>query len=258
MRVRLRHFLWILAGLAISVLTLAAVASWRLSQGPVNLALLAPHATALSRPERGYRVKMDSVEAAWAGWKRLLRFRVSEAKLVNLEGVPLVETQGLEFVLSASGVLSGRIVPREVELLGVSATLRRRTDGAVTLLAASGTKTEGKSPEIDLRGLLAPGRADGMPDLAGFGVRRAAICMGDRAMSIRKMDEYPSSTVFPDGADGTIAEGRLIAPRPSGTDVASLCRLPVTRAARRFRPDFTVCGPRTSREPIRCWRYSAM
>ncbi len=166
MRVRLRYFLWILAALAISVLVLAAVAVWRLSQGPVSLALLAPHVEmALSRPEHGYRVRMDSVEAVWAGWKRLLRFRVSEAKLVNLEGVPLVETQGLEFVLSASGVLSGRIMPREVELLGVSATLRRRTDGAVTLLAVSGTKTEGKSPEIDLRGLLAPGRADGMPIL---------------------------------------------------------------------------------------------
>jgi len=207
LRVRLRYFLWILAALAISVLALAAVAVWRLSQGPVNLALLAPHVEmALSRPERGYRVQVDSVEAAWAGWKRLLRFRVSEAKLVNLEGVPLVETQGLEFVLSASGVLSGRIVPREVELLGVSATLRRRTDGAVTLLAASGTKTEGKSPEIDLRGLLAPGRADGMPDLAGFGVRRAALIVVDDIMDA-KWSVPQLDLSFRDGADGTIAEG---------------------------------------------------
>lgn len=207
MRVRLRHFLWILAALAISVSVLAGVAAWRLAQGPVNLALLAPRVeAALSRPEDGYRVEMDSVEAAWAGWKRLLRFRVSEAKLVNLEGVPLVETQGLEFVLSASGVLSGRIVPQEVELVGVSATLRRRTDGAVTLLAASGAKTEGKSPEIDVRGLLAPGAAGGMPDLEGFGIRRAALTVVDDVMdakwSVPRLD-----LSFRDGADGAIAEG---------------------------------------------------
>ena len=207
MRVRLRHFLWILAALAISVLVLAAVAAWRLSQGPVNLALLAPHVeAALSRPERGYRVEMNSVEATWAGWKRLLRFRVSEAKLVNLEGVPLVETQGLEFVLSASGLLSGRIEPREVELLGVSATLRRRADGAVTLLAASGAKTEGQSPEIDLRGLLAAGGAGGMPDLAGFGVRRAALTVVDDIMDA-KWTVPRLDLSFRDGVDGTVAEG---------------------------------------------------
>ncbi len=207
MRVRLRHILWILAALAVSVVALAAVAVWRLSQGPVNLALLVPHVeAALSRPQDGYRMELESVEAAWAGWKRLLRFRVSDARLVNLEGVPLVETQGLEFVLSASGVLGGRIVPREVELLGVRATLRRRTDGAVILLAVAGAETEGEPQEFDLRGLLTAGAAGGMPALAGFGVRAAALTVVDDVMdaewSVPRLD-----LAFRDGADGMVAEG---------------------------------------------------
>ena len=207
LRVRLRHILWILAALAVSVLALAAVAVWRLSQGPVNLGLLAPHVeAALSRPQDGYRVELESVEAAWAGWNRLLRFRVSEARLVNLEGRPLVETQRLEFVLSASELLRGRIVPREVDLLGVTATVHRRTDGAVTLLAVAGAETEGEPQEIDLRELLTAGAAGGMPGLAGFGVRAAALTVVDDVMdaewSVPRLD-----LAFRDGAEGTVAEG---------------------------------------------------
>ena len=207
LRIRFRHFLWIFASLAAFVAVLTAVAVWRLSQGPVNLALLAPHVeAALSRPHDGYRMELKSIEAAWAGWKQLLTFRVSEAKLVNLEGLPLVETQGLEFVLNAGDVLSGRIVPREVELLGVGATLRRRIDGAVTLVAATAAETEERPLEIDLRGLLAAGSAGGMSGLAGFGVRRAALTVVDDVMdaqwSVPRLD-----LSFRDGAGGTVAEG---------------------------------------------------
>ena len=207
LRVRLRHILWILAALAVSVVALAAVSVWRLSQGPVNLALLAPQVeAALSRPQDGYRTELESVEAAWAGWERLLRFRVSDAQLVNLEGMPLVETQGLEFALSASELLKGRIVPRDVVFLGVTATVRRRTDGAVTLLAAAGAETEEEPLEIDLRGLLAAGTGNEMPELAGFGVRGAALTVVDDVMdtewSVPRLD-----LGFRDGAGGTVAEG---------------------------------------------------
>ena len=204
---RLRHFLWILAALAVSVLALAAVTAWRLSLGPVNLALLAPHVeTALSRPEDGYRVEMDSVEAAWAGWNRLLRFEVSDARLVNLEGGLLVETRGLQFVLSASELLRGRIAPREIELLGVSATVRRRTDGAVSLLAAASGEEGGQAQEIDLGGLLVAGRSGGGPGFGSFGVRGAALTVVDDVMgvewSVPRLD-----LGFRDGAEGRVAEG---------------------------------------------------
>ena len=207
MRVRPRHVLWILAALAVFVSALAAVAAWRLSQGPVNLALLAPRVeAALSRPEVGYRVEMEAVEVAWAGWSRLLRFKVSDARLVTLQGRPLVETQGLEFALSAGDVLRGRVVPREVELLGVSATVRRRTDGRIGLVAAANAETEGGPQEIDLGGLLAAGVAGGGGGFAGFGVRGAALTVVDDIMgmewSVPRLD-----LAFRGDGGGMVAEG---------------------------------------------------
>ena len=207
LRVRLRHLLWILAFLAVSAVALAGAAVWRLSQGPVNLALLAPHVeAALSRPQAGYRMELESVEAAWTGWDRLLRFRVSEARVVNLEGRPVVETQGLDFVLSASELLRGRIVPRDVELLGVTATVRRRPDGTVGLVAVAGEETEGEREEIDLRGLLGAGSAGKTPNLAGFGVRGAVLTVVDDIMDV-EWSVFRLDLAFRDGADGTIAEG---------------------------------------------------
>ncbi len=207
MRVRPRHVLWILAVLAVFVSALAALAVWRLSQGPVNLALLAPRVeAALSRPEAGYRVEVEAVEVAWAGWSRLLRFKVSDARLVTLEGRPLVETQGLEFALGASDVLRGRIVPREVELLGVSATVRRRTDGAIGLLAAANAETEGGPQEIDLGGLLAPGAAGGGPGFAGFGVRGAVLTVVDDIMGMEWSVPRLDLAFRGDGRE-TVAEG---------------------------------------------------
>ena len=207
MRVRLRHILWILAVVAISALAVAAALVWRLSQGPVSVGFLAPHvAAALSRPESGYRMEMGAVQAAWAGWSRLLRFRVSEARLMTSEGEPLVETDGLEFVLGASDLLSGLIVPRDVELLGVRATLRRGADGAVDLLATANRQPEGEVRGLDLRGLLDPGSANDGIGLAGFGVRGAALTIVDDIMgiewSVPRLD-----LALPDGAHGRVAEG---------------------------------------------------
>ena len=183
LRVRLRHILWIFAALAVFVLALGAVAVWRLAQGPVNLALLAPHVeAALSRPEAGYRVELETVDVVWAGWDRLLRFRVSEAQLETLQGKPLIQTQGLEFVLAVEDLLSGRFVPRRVELLGVSATLRRRTDGAIGLLAVARADEDAEPQELDLSGLLSAGSGAAGADLAGFGVRGAALTVVDDIM----------------------------------------------------------------------------
>ncbi len=158
----------------------------------------------MSRPQDGYRTELGSVEAVWAGWDRLLRFRVSEARIVTAEGKPLVETEGLEFALSGGELLGGRLTPREVELLGVKATLRRRADGGIGFLAA-GAAREGEPQEIDLQGLWAPGRADAA-GFAGLGMRGAALTVVDDIMgaewSVPELD-----LAFRDGAEGTIADG---------------------------------------------------
>lgn len=207
MRVRPRHVLWILAALAVFVSALAAVAAWRLAQGPISLAVLAPHVeAALSRPEAGYRVELETVDVVWAGWDRLLRFRVSEARLETLQGEPLIETQGLEFVLVTEDLLSGRFVPRRVELLGVSATVRRRTDGAIGLLAVAQADSDTEPQEIDLSGLLFAGSAGAGADLGGFGVRDATLTVIDDIMgtewSVPRLD-----LSFRGAADDTVAEG---------------------------------------------------
>ena len=207
LRVRFRHILWIFAALAVSVLALAAVAVWRLSQGPVNLSLLAPHVeAALSRPEAGYRVELETVDVVWTGWERLLRFRVSEAQLETLQGKPLIQTQGLEFGLAVEDLLSGRFVPRRVELLGVSATVRRRTDGAIGLLAVARADEDEEPQELDLSGLLSAGSAATGPDLADFGVRGAALTVVDDIMgaewSVPRLD-----LSFRGVAGDTVAEG---------------------------------------------------
>ena len=206
MRLKLRHTLWILAVLATLVSALTAAAVWRLSQGPVNLALLAPYVeSALSRPEAGYSVEMDTVEAAWAGWNRMLRFVVSDAKLLDLEGRALVETQGLEFSLSAGEILGGRIVPRDIQLLGIGATLRRRSDGSVGLIAVA-AKTGDELEEIDLGGLLGGSLAGGGIRFADLGVRGAALTVVDDIMgvewSVPRLD-----LGIRDGTEGRVAEG---------------------------------------------------
>ena len=178
---RLRHVLLALLAF-VAVLAVAALALlWRLTEGPVDAGLIAPRIeAALSRPERGYRVRLGSVQVEWAGWRRLLRFQAADARLVDLQDRPLIESRGLEFALDPGALLGGRVAPRRVALLGVTVGLRRRADGSLALRA--GTDGEAETP------LAALGLLQGLPSGGGapaeIGIRGAAVAIRDDALGV--------------------------------------------------------------------------
>ncbi len=207
MQVRRRHIVRTVALIAGLALAVAAAGFWRLAQGPVDMAFLTPQVErVLSRPEDGYRIEMGSVAAVWAGWERLLRFQVSGARIVDLEGRPLVETDRLEFVLSASALAGGRIAPREIELFGVNAAMRRRSDGGIGLLAAAGADTTGEPEDVDLRGLFAMEPESAGFDLTRFGVRDATLTVDDDILGL-KWSVPRLDLAFRDDAGGMAMEG---------------------------------------------------
>jgi len=137
------------------------VAMWRLSAGPVSLALLAPYVEeALSDEDATYRVFLDDVILTWAGWERTLDIRAIGVRAFSADGMVLAQVPEMAVVLSVPALARGMIAPTHLDLFAVTLRLVRRADGWIELGLGDDQDSGDVMVESLLGDLLAPPNPD--------------------------------------------------------------------------------------------------
>ena len=155
-------------GMLISALVGAVALA--LAVGPVSLGPLAPVLIgAVSDSVAGYRLAADDALLIWSMEETRLVVRFVEPKLVNDDGVEIATANDISVSFSLDALISGRIAPRSLEILGPTATFTRLEDGSFDV----GIRTESRRRDIKrvetadadaavfIQALLEPPPADG-------------------------------------------------------------------------------------------------
>ncbi|MBS4045867.1 MAG: AsmA-like C-terminal domain-containing protein [Alphaproteobacteria bacterium] len=113
---------------------LAGALAWRVTQGPISLAFLAPYVSeALALPQLGFRVTVGDVVLAWSEPDQSLRLRLIDAQY-NVDGERAVlRVPIMDMDLSGPALLRGVIAPRSIRASGVEARLVRDVQGKFQL-----------------------------------------------------------------------------------------------------------------------------
>lgn len=141
-----------------------------LAFGPVSLGPLAPVLIrAVSESVAGYRLSADDALLIWSVEETRLVVRFVEPKLVNAAGVEIAAANDIAVSFSIEALISGRIAPRSLEIIGPTATFTRLEDGSLDV----GIRTESRRPDVKkvetaeadasvfIEALLEPPPADG-------------------------------------------------------------------------------------------------
>ena len=184
----------VLAAAVVAAMAIAGV-SWRLSQGPVQLAWLAPALQAAANADAPLRVTLGGAAVAWEGFRagldQPLDIRLTDVSVSDAAGRRILFLPHAAVSLAPDRLLLGRLVPRAIELDGARLHLHRAADGAIGLDLPAATP-EADAP-LDLPRLLGelaarPGAARGpggpgrWSQLRRLRLRDAAIGVTDRQL----------------------------------------------------------------------------
>ena len=125
------HFCGMLIGL---VAVGSGFAVWRLSQGPVSLAILAPYVEeALTAGHPGFHLYFDDLLLSWQGWERTFGIRAIGVRAYRSDASAMAGVPEMDIQLSIPALARGLIAPTQLELFGPSVRLVRRADGVIDL-----------------------------------------------------------------------------------------------------------------------------
>lgn len=109
---------------------LLGVLAWRVAQGPISLAFLAPYVSeALALPQLGFRVDVGDVVLAWSERDQSLRLRLLDARYRAEDERAVLRIPSVELDLSGPALLRGVIAPRYIWASGIEARLVRDAQG---------------------------------------------------------------------------------------------------------------------------------
>lgn len=230
------HLLLILAiGFLVIASGLLAGLSWRLSQGPIDVAWLAePVREALIDDSAPVRISFDRLALAWEGFHKgvdyPLDLRVANISVTDPAGRPLVVAPDAHLTFSFAGLMMGRLVPRAIEVDHARIAVTREPDGSVNLGVDAENHDAPGGGTFDLRQLQEQlgrpastdhGRSHGLLDQ----IRRAHF----RDVEASMVDRQSGLTLRSDGLDldlirgrGGVVQGTLAAPVALGGQSAAL------------------------------------
>lgn len=144
-----RTLLRLLEAVAITLLLLAAVATWRLSRGPIELDFLTPYfEQALSVPDGSFRVDVERTELTWAGWDRALDLRAVGVRAISAERGNIADVPEVSLSLAGGALLRGLVAPRTIEVIGAKIHLVRRPGGNLDWGLGEPGPDQGQSNEV--------------------------------------------------------------------------------------------------------------
>jgi len=139
-------------GAAVVLSVLLAIAAWRLSQGPVDLAWFTHRLEAAANANGGpTKLSIGTTALAWEGFRlgvdRPLDLRLADIRLTDTNGQRRIEIPRAEVSLSLGALLLGRVQPRALELDEPRLTLYRAEDGTISIDLGSMTEqTDAAAP----------------------------------------------------------------------------------------------------------------
>ncbi len=137
-------------------MALAVSVMWRLSQGPVSLAFLKPTVQhTINSSLAGMRVKIGDVIIERDQDTGRPRIRLRDISVHDLDGNLIARAPRAAVVMNTAALLTGKVVPEELTLIGPRIMARRKLDGALQFgfgIASSDQKTAtkvGKHDRVD-------------------------------------------------------------------------------------------------------------
>ncbi len=169
-----------------SLAIIFAVASWRLSSGPISLGFLSPYIEeAFESEDLSYRLEFEDTILTWAGWNRSLDILVTDAHVIGPEGETLASVPKIFLGLNALSLLKGQIAPTSVELLRPEVHLVRNSEGRLEF--AFGSEFEEPDDavnELVADFLAAPGTDHPLGQLKRLSIMAAALNVDDEVLGL--------------------------------------------------------------------------
>ena len=121
--------------IAIGLATVAfGLGVWRLSTGPVSLAILAPYVEeSLSANNPDFRFYFDDLVLSWQGWERTFDVRAIGVSAYRTDATAMAGVPEMGIRISIPALLKGFIAPTKLELFGPSVRIVRGADGKIDL-----------------------------------------------------------------------------------------------------------------------------
>ncbi len=130
-----------IVGIVALVLGLGA---WRLSQGPVSLAFLAPHLeAALVAGDSDSRLSFDDLVLAWGGDGRAIGIRAVDVRAARLDDAVTMRAPEMTIALSVPALARGVVAPRHIDLVAPTVHIPIRPDEAPAVGSAEETGAGG-------------------------------------------------------------------------------------------------------------------
>ena len=106
----IRFIIQIVAAVFGGLAIIFAIASWRLSSGPISIAFLSPYIVeAFEEEDLSYRFEFEDTILTWAGWNRSLDIVVTDARAIGPDGEILASVPEISLELSALSLLKGKL-----------------------------------------------------------------------------------------------------------------------------------------------------
>lgn len=120
----------ILAFLVFAILFTAGYLAWRLSQGPIDLALIKPQVErSLSEARGGQPVRIERLVLEWVRDRNRVEAVAQGFTALDVKGSPVVRAERATISLDAGALLSGRFKTRQLRLENGAASVVRSRDG---------------------------------------------------------------------------------------------------------------------------------
>jgi hypothetical protein len=178
-----------LVGLLLAVLLLLAALGWRLSQGPIEIPILARAIEAEAAGHGGGRLEVGRATLAWDGFRSAgfspLQLRLSGMRLLDADGTLRAVLPEAGVSLSLPWLLRGELAPSRLELEAPELRLRRDAAGDISVeLGASGAAADAPPGIAGLEALLAelmrpPTEDTPLGAVALLGIRGAHVTVED-------------------------------------------------------------------------------
>lgn len=201
---------------ALGVLVIvSAIFVWRAMNGPVSLGLLTPRLEAMINSGlKDIQLRFGDSIIEWSESRDIAFLQFVDVEAVDRNGAVIARVPRAKVTLSGPALLNGEVAPTNVELVGASALMVRRADGAMQLgfqvdgaradKPKAGAPSEGMTKAI-LSAMLAPKPTDSLSRyLKRFAVTDAKLTIFDESTRSYWSAEKASLT-FDRKADGVIA-----------------------------------------------------
>src|SRR5580698_417194 len=204
-----------LLGIVGLIVIAGCILAWRLGQGPIDITALAQREI-YRLPAAGARVTVGHAELAWEGFRdpsSALDIRWRDIGITGVDGTAMARLAAGRVTLAVGHLLRGQVVPRVVELDGVSLALERGTDGAVRLnLAETAGPTSGSTGLLrDLtRPTGEPGVLPFLSELRRIRLRDARVTLRDAALGLTWQAAAPAIDLDRQIAGRVTGQGQLV------------------------------------------------